>query len=653
MLATQSPFPQYFDKDGAPLDGGSVYFGIAGQNPETAPVVVYWDAAGTQPAAQPIRTVNGYTVRSGSPATIYTAGDYSLTTRNARGALVASVANSAAISNDQSLQDQIDSLSDATLAAAGAGLVGYGPTLEYPSRSIGRSVASLREWNPMDYPWLAKFDGTTDDGPAISACAAALEGAGGGVVLMPGRTAYIGTTIRARNRVTFRGVGEATQLLANSDIEVFSSDTATASSLISTAGFENFYIRKTFNGVTTKYDIHLQNPIKCHIERVHIQSGHGDSDYSSSNVGGIWLDKPSASTEASYLNEVRDCWIQNNSVYLLNVTDSVIQGGWIWGHVREFAIRIQGGGNIDIRGINGIITSQHKGGIWIDGSAVNQIRIVGNEWDGNSLLQRGDGIYCPQTATQVTVSGNTIWACGKNGINITDPVGWSITGNNFWKNNDNDSGFDDIRIIGKAFQPNGNVIVGNTHTMDVSRVNKGYAIREVNDGFNPIGNTYNTNGISGAANYLAPAALILVSAEYDGSLGGGIRMRPNALDLGEGQLGDPGLLLATTSGNVNAAGALDLSVNTATYLGNPGGFAGTLAVTSTRLNAPTQSRRAVYAAVGYGTTATFAPLATQDGSGGASAFTITMSSAGVIRFTDTSGQQVGVRMAFVGSKSVA
>lgn len=99
MLATQSPFVQYFDTDGSPLDGGSVYFGVANQNPETSPVAVYWDAAGTQPAAQPIRTVNGYTVRSGSPAIVYTNDDYSLLVRDARGRQVLYAPNSADFGN--------------------------------------------------------------------------------------------------------------------------------------------------------------------------------------------------------------------------------------------------------------------------------------------------------------------------------------------------------------------------------------------------------------------------------------------------------------------------------------------------------------------------------------------------------------------------
>lgn len=84
MIATDIPFPTFPDLDGRPLDAGYVYFGARDENPETDPVTVYWDAAGTQPASQPIRTQNGYMVRNGTPAIVYVASDYSMTVRNSR-----------------------------------------------------------------------------------------------------------------------------------------------------------------------------------------------------------------------------------------------------------------------------------------------------------------------------------------------------------------------------------------------------------------------------------------------------------------------------------------------------------------------------------------------------------------------------------------
>lgn len=80
MLQAQSPFQQFFGLSGDPLDDGSIYIGTAGQNPETNPITVFWDEAGTLPAAQPLRTSNGYLVRSGTPARVFTAAmDFSIT----------------------------------------------------------------------------------------------------------------------------------------------------------------------------------------------------------------------------------------------------------------------------------------------------------------------------------------------------------------------------------------------------------------------------------------------------------------------------------------------------------------------------------------------------------------------------------------------
>jgi len=77
MLPTEVSYKLYVDLDGNPLDNGYIYFGQVDQNPVTSPVTVYWDAAGTQPAAQPIRTEDGYIVRNGTPANVFCSGAYS------------------------------------------------------------------------------------------------------------------------------------------------------------------------------------------------------------------------------------------------------------------------------------------------------------------------------------------------------------------------------------------------------------------------------------------------------------------------------------------------------------------------------------------------------------------------------------------------
>lgn len=90
MALTQlaPPYPIFTDKSGSPLDNGYLYFGTAGLNPETNPIQVYYDINLTQPAAQPLRTSNGYVMRSGSPALIYANEQFSVTVRDKNSQLV-------------------------------------------------------------------------------------------------------------------------------------------------------------------------------------------------------------------------------------------------------------------------------------------------------------------------------------------------------------------------------------------------------------------------------------------------------------------------------------------------------------------------------------------------------------------------------------
>lgn len=85
MLPVEQPFKTYTGLDGKPLDNGSVYFGQPGQDPIAHPVTVYWDTAGTIPAAQPLRTVNGYIMNAGTPANVFFDGSYSELVQDSKG----------------------------------------------------------------------------------------------------------------------------------------------------------------------------------------------------------------------------------------------------------------------------------------------------------------------------------------------------------------------------------------------------------------------------------------------------------------------------------------------------------------------------------------------------------------------------------------
>jgi hypothetical protein len=82
MYLLQQPYPQFTGLDGQPLNNGYIYIGLVGSNPEAAPTAVYWDSSLTIPASQPIRTINGYPSRNGSPAKMYCATDAQMTVRD-------------------------------------------------------------------------------------------------------------------------------------------------------------------------------------------------------------------------------------------------------------------------------------------------------------------------------------------------------------------------------------------------------------------------------------------------------------------------------------------------------------------------------------------------------------------------------------------
>lgn len=77
-LVDLNPYGVYNDLQGRPLNNGKVYIGLPNQDPKGYPAQVYWDAAMTIPAAQPLRTVGGYVSRNGTPARAYINGNYSL-----------------------------------------------------------------------------------------------------------------------------------------------------------------------------------------------------------------------------------------------------------------------------------------------------------------------------------------------------------------------------------------------------------------------------------------------------------------------------------------------------------------------------------------------------------------------------------------------
>lgn len=155
MKQIQSPFPQFFDTAGDPLDSGYIYVGVANQNPEIMPLQVFWDDALTIPAVQPVRTSNGYIVNNGTPARLYTsAEDFSLTVKNKQSSIVFSVLDATSLSN---LQIQLAS-------SSGSSMIGF---IHTGVNAVSRTVQSKLR----DFVDVRDYGASTTATPAQNATA--------------------------------------------------------------------------------------------------------------------------------------------------------------------------------------------------------------------------------------------------------------------------------------------------------------------------------------------------------------------------------------------------------------------------------------------------------------------------------------------------
>ena len=88
-LSVQVPFPVFQGRDGQPLENGYIWIGAPNLSPQTNPVNVYFDEALTILAPQPLRTLNGYVSRAGTPAQLYINGvNFSILVQDSKGSMV-------------------------------------------------------------------------------------------------------------------------------------------------------------------------------------------------------------------------------------------------------------------------------------------------------------------------------------------------------------------------------------------------------------------------------------------------------------------------------------------------------------------------------------------------------------------------------------
>jgi hypothetical protein len=185
-LSIQVPFPVFQDRDGQPLDNGYIWIGQPNLNPQTNPVVAYYDDALTIVATQPLRTINGYVSRAGTPAQVYVDGvDFSILVQDSKGTMVYNFPEGTGISPNA-----------AGVVYDPAGVGAVATTVQAKLRE----AVSVKDFGAVG-------DGVTDDYAAFQAAINALP-VSGGTITIPATTSnswIISQTLNVRKKAHIIG----------------------------------------------------------------------------------------------------------------------------------------------------------------------------------------------------------------------------------------------------------------------------------------------------------------------------------------------------------------------------------------------------------------------------------------------------------------
>lgn len=352
-------FTVFTDIDGNPVENGYIYIGTAGTSPAASPINVYWDAALTVPASQPIRTIGGYPSNSGSVGTLYIdEDDYSLTVANRNNSVVYTAVNATSRISSSLI----------TYKQSETGAV---------SRTLGARATDMLSVKDFG----ATGDGSTDDTTAIQA---ALDGAGKRTVYFPAGTYNVTSTLTIDSAtdtgLSLVGEGQSTIISytgTTSNIPVIKYEGGSNSAFLT---IENFKIENTYRTGDT-----VLNGI------VGIQVGKQD-DVATTGVGGT-CNVTIRKIQSLYFEEHIDIYSESDQVTIEEcyafvwtgtAIKSQIAGAAIVSGAANSAVRIKNchlsGGQANSLGIRHLGAACSVTGCVIQSAAIiNGIRMVNCE----------------------------------------------------------------------------------------------------------------------------------------------------------------------------------------------------------------------------------------------------------------------------------
>ena len=379
-LSIQPPFPAFTDIDGQPLENGYVFVGTANLNPVTNPISVFWDAALTQPASQPVRTLGGYPMNSGTPARLYVNSDYSIQVQNSKGSVVYSAP--AAGERFSSVVVPLD--------AAGIEFtqIGVGAAVRNVEVKLNE-VISVRDFGAVG-------DGSTDDTTAI---AAALVAATGKALYFPASSSFYRITntltIPADTMVYGDGYGSAIRQTTR-ERNVFAA--------ANNCTIQNLRLRG--DGVTS-----------------------GGADFTKNN-GVVIIGARNVKVQECFLHG-----FEFNGVYCNNSTNINIAGNYIWGNAdsnsssADIVLYGTSGASRRINISKNFCFSNNSQGIYVDAIGVDSdVLVEGNicvtldasTWAeialGSLLRRHGIIVGYNGTSGRYVVSGNICRRTRQTGI---------------------------------------------------------------------------------------------------------------------------------------------------------------------------------------------------------------------------------------------